>query len=83
MCRRPGPAPRPRTLQETGPENRIRSIAFPAISCGVYGYPVKAAARIAVEEVTVFLAEHELPRIVRFVCFDDRTRAAYSRAMEP
>ena len=63
-------------------ENRIRSIAVPAISCGIYGYPLNAAARIAWSEVTAFLADHELPERVVFVCFDDRTLAAYSRARE-
>lgn len=60
-------------------ENRIRSVAFPAISCGVYGYPLKDAARIAVDEVTAYLADQELPERVYLVCFDDRTLAAYSR----
>jgi O-acetyl-ADP-ribose deacetylase (regulator of RNase III) len=61
-------------------ENRIRSVAFPAISCGVYGYPLNAAARIAVDEITAYLADHEMPNRVCFVCFDDETLAAYSRA---
>ena len=60
-------------------ENEIRSIAFPAISCGVYGYPLNAAVRVAVQEVTEFLAGHEMPQRVCFVCFDDRTREAYLR----
>jgi O-acetyl-ADP-ribose deacetylase len=61
-------------------ENRIRSVALPAVSCGVYGFPLNAAARIAWDEVTSFLADHELPERVCFVCFDDRTLAAYSQA---
>lgn len=63
-------------------ENEIRSIAFPAISCGVYGYPLNAAVRVAVQEVTGFLAGHDMPQRVCFVCFDDRTREAYLRAMQ-
>jgi O-acetyl-ADP-ribose deacetylase (regulator of RNase III) len=63
-------------------ENEIRSIAFPAISCGAYGYPLNAAVRVAVQEVTEFLAGHEMPRRVSFVCFDDRTREAYSRTLQ-
>jgi O-acetyl-ADP-ribose deacetylase (regulator of RNase III) len=63
-------------------ENRIRSIALPAVSCGVYGYPLNAAAKIAWDEVTAFLADHELPERVYFVCFDKRTLAAFSRDRE-
>ena len=63
-------------------EGRIRSIAFPAISCGAYGYPRHAAVRVAVDQVTDFLAGHEIPERVYFVCFDDRTREAYLRAMQ-
>lgn len=61
-------------------ENRVRSVAFPAISCGVYGYPLNAAARIAVAEVTAYLEDHEMPGRVSLVCFDDRTLSAYLRA---
>ena len=63
-------------------ENRLRSIAFPAISCGAYGYPLNAAARLAVGAVAGFLADHDLPERVCFVCFDESTRAAYRRASE-
>ena len=63
-------------------EGRIRSIAFPAISCGAYGYPLHAAVRVAVDQVTDFLVGHETPERVCFVCFDDRTREAYLRAMQ-
>lgn len=63
-------------------ENRTRSLALPAVSCGVYGYPLNAAARIAWDEVTAFLADHELPERVYFVCFDERAFAAFSRDRE-
>jgi O-acetyl-ADP-ribose deacetylase (regulator of RNase III) len=55
----------------------IRSIAFPAISCGVYGYPVDQAAGIAVREVRAFLANNAAPEKVTFVCFDRAAHAAY------
>jgi len=48
----------------------LRSIAFPAISCGVYGYPIDDAAGIAVREVRAFLDAHELPERVALVAFD-------------
>jgi O-acetyl-ADP-ribose deacetylase len=62
-------------------ENGVRSIAFPAISCGVYGYPIDAATGIAVRETAAFLAEHSLPERVLFVCFGDDVCGAYERAM--
>ena len=59
----------------------IKSIAFPAISAGVFGYPRAAAAAIAVR--TVVEALRELPSIekVRFVVFDDSTREAYEKLL--
>jgi len=50
-----------------------RTVAFPAISCGVYGYPIDEAARIAVEAVR----DHDL-ELVRFVLFNDETFAAFN-----
>ncbi|MGH9240514.1 MAG: O-acetyl-ADP-ribose deacetylase [Vicinamibacterales bacterium] len=49
----------------------LRAIAFPAISCGVYGYPVDDAAEIAVREARAFLGAHELPEHVALVAFDE------------
>jgi len=59
-------------------ERGIRSIAFPAISTGAYGFPIDRAARIALAEARSFLAAHphSLDRIV-FVCFDPHTQATY------
>jgi len=57
-------------------ENGARSIAFPAISTGVYRFPVDRAARIAVSEVQAFLLEH-LDMEVVFVCFDQAALSAY------
>jgi len=53
-------------------DHQIRSVAFPAISCGIYGYPIDEAATIAVREVHAFLDEFDLPERVLFVAFDDR-----------
>lgn len=47
----------------------LQSIAFPAISCGIYGYPIDEASRIAVRTVQEFLASHALPETVLFVLF--------------
>lgn len=62
-------------------EQGVRTIAFPAISCGVYGYPLDQAARIAVREVRVFLARDDRIKTVYLVCFGEDTRAAYERAL--
>ena len=58
----------------------VRSIAFPAISCGVYGYPLDEAVAIAVREVRAF--EAELPQRVMFCCFGERAAHAYRSALE-
>lgn len=58
-------------------ENDIRTIAFPAISCGVYGYPLEKAAHIAINTVREFLRNNERPDRVYFVGFDDTTHQTY------
>ena len=61
--------------------NSVRSIAFPAISCGIYGYPVADAARIAVRTVAGFLAnEASIERVV-LACFGHEVLAAYRAAL--
>lgn len=64
-------------------ESGVRSIAFPAISCGVYGYPVAAATAIAVRETASFLDRHPLPERVLFVCFAEEVCEAYRQALRP
>jgi O-acetyl-ADP-ribose deacetylase len=62
--------------------NRARSIAFPAISCGVYGYPVAAAARIAIDTTADFLsADRTLTRVI-FACFGDAIFQAFHAALQ-
>ena len=58
-------------------ENGCRSIAFPCISTGVYGYPIRDAAEIAVREVRAFLADHPSLEVV-FCCFSARDTKIYS-----
>lgn len=60
---------------------KVKTIAFPAISCGVYGYPVNQAAEIAVTSVATFLQEHPEPQKVVFVCFDDKVYRAFNDAL--
>ena len=59
----------------------IRSVAFPSISTGIYGYPLDEAAPIALRTVADHLEAKPLPEHVRFVLFDETTFAAYSRAL--
>ena len=53
------------------------SVAFPAISCGVYGYPIEAATEIAVREVRGFLASTSAIERVVFACFGEEVMGAY------
>ena len=58
-------------------QNGMRSMAFPAISTGIYGFPLERATRIAVREVRTFLEKTPTLEKVLFVCFDSRTRNCY------
>ena len=58
----------------------LRSIAFPAISCGVYGYPLDAAARVALATTAELLATHTSIERTVFVLFGDAAVSAYSAA---
>lgn len=59
-----------------------RSVAFPAISTGVYGYPIEAAARIAVREARAFLRASQIPETVIFCCFSESDREVYERLVD-
>jgi O-acetyl-ADP-ribose deacetylase (regulator of RNase III) len=61
-------------------DKHVKSIAFPAISTGVYGFPMKRAAEIAVGEVTEFLASHPDLRVT-FCCFGADALEAYREAL--
>lgn len=55
----------------------LQSIAFPAISCGVYGYPLGLAVQIAVRECAAFVAGQAAPGKIVFACFDGVALKAY------
>lgn len=59
----------------------IETIAFPAISTGIYGFPFARATGIAVKTVAEFLRTHELPKRVIFSCFGDDVAALYRKAL--
>jgi O-acetyl-ADP-ribose deacetylase (regulator of RNase III) len=63
-------------------ENGIRTIAFPAISTGVYHFPVDRAARIAVREVRALLDSHPEIEQVQLVCFGREALQAFSSALK-
>jgi O-acetyl-ADP-ribose deacetylase (regulator of RNase III) len=67
-----------RRCLELAVENRCDSLAFPAISTGIYGYPKREAARVALQTVGTFLAEFQQPRLVRFVLFDAGTLQVFA-----
>lgn len=62
-------------------EHGIKSIAFPNISTGVYGFPKEKAAGIAIETVRRFLADSETDLNVFFVCFDAENHAIYQKLL--
>ena len=62
-------------------ENGIKTIAFPAISCGAYGYPIREAAQIAVKTTRDFLAtEHRIDKVI-FVLWAEDIYDAYRRLL--
>ena len=62
--------------------HKLRSIAFPAISCGAYGYPLAEAVGIAVRECANFSAGNALPEQILFACFDATTQRAYEEELK-
>jgi len=58
-------------------QHELRTIAFPAISTGAYGYPLEQATRVALRTILAWLDGHVLPEHVTCVCYDRATLAAY------
>jgi O-acetyl-ADP-ribose deacetylase (regulator of RNase III) len=63
-------------------ERQLATVAFPAISCGVYGYPMAEACRIAVDTTLEFLAGHPELRKVIFVLFSESDRDLYQNYLD-
>ena len=70
-----------RTALALAADKRVATMAFPAISCGVYGYPVPRACRIAVREVNDFLSGSPHPARVDLVCFDQTVYDEYRKIL--
>ncbi len=66
---------------ELAVENGCRTVDFPSISTGVYHFPLEKASRIAVAAIAEELEKHPELKRVRMVCFDERTKAHYDRAL--
>jgi O-acetyl-ADP-ribose deacetylase (regulator of RNase III) len=62
-------------------EHQLRSIAFPSISTGAYGYPIEEASRVAVRAVREWLKAPSSLTLVRLVCFSHRDLSVYEEAL--
>ena len=71
-----------RRCLELSVEHSCRSLAFPAISTGAYGYPIDLAAEASLSVTREFLLGQKQPELVRFVLFDGGTFGAYARVLE-
>lgn len=67
---------------EIAAEKGLQTLAFPAISCGVYGYPIPQAAHIALQTTADFLAKHIKITTVRFVLFTPDVLTAFEKALQ-
>jgi O-acetyl-ADP-ribose deacetylase (regulator of RNase III) len=70
------------TSLELAHEHQCRTIAFPSISTGIYGYPLAEAAPIALRTVQKYVSEHPDFETIRFVLFDEGTLSAYEEALK-
>ena len=62
-------------------DNRVRTIAFPAISCGVYGYPIEEACDIAIRTCREYLMAHDAPDLITYVLFSESHRRIYEETL--
>jgi len=63
-------------------KNKIKSIAFPAISTGVYGYPIHEAAHIALKTTIDYLKEHHDIKLVRFILFNQNAYEIFAEELK-
>jgi O-acetyl-ADP-ribose deacetylase (regulator of RNase III) len=67
---------------ELAVKNSIASMAFPAISCGVYGYPITEACKIAVDTTSTFLKDNSIIKKVVFILFSKKNHAVYQEYLK-
>ena len=70
-----------RSCRDLASQYGCKTVDFPSISTGVYGYPVDKAAAVALRAILESLEAHPDIERVRMVCFDSRTKAAYEAAL--
>ncbi|MFN4227728.1 MAG: macro domain-containing protein [Candidatus Ratteibacteria bacterium] len=63
-------------------ENNLKSIAFPAISTGIYGYPIEQAAEVSIKAVLEKITELKSIKLIRFVLFDEKSYLIFSKKLE-
>lgn len=63
-------------------QNNVRSIAFPAISCGAYRFPIDKACKIAMREAKDVLSRTDLIEKIIFACFEDEVEREFNRALK-
>jgi len=71
-----------RNSLELAVQHRLSAIAFPAISCGVYGYPIREASRIAIDTAARFLENHLSIEKVIFILFSPEDSGIYRSTMD-
>jgi O-acetyl-ADP-ribose deacetylase (regulator of RNase III) len=70
-----------RTSLRLAIDNGVRTLAFPAISCGAYGYPHREACEVAIREIRRFLSEHHVITRVYLTCFTEDIYRAYTKML--
>ena len=70
-----------RRCLELAVENNCQSVALPAISCGIYSYPVEQASQIALTTVIEFQQQHAKPALVRFVLFGQEMYGRFAETL--
>lgn len=70
-----------RSCMELALQNGCKTVDFPSISTGVYGFPLDKASKIAMNTISDYLSAHGEIEQVRMVCFDERTKSVYDEAL--
>jgi O-acetyl-ADP-ribose deacetylase (regulator of RNase III) len=67
---------------EVASQNKLKSVSFPSISTGAYGYPIEEAAPIAIKTVAEYLKSHPDMQLVRFVLFGNDAYRVYEKTLQ-